>query len=312
MSTPPPKKKQKATDGSAAVTSKQIVFLPIAGAQGKLGKDSVATLEMLVAETVNLLVVERVQRTYNDDDKTVRKQQKKETDEEYTEIVRTFDEARAIKNAAYPSNMTGGNGATRKVVGHAMAQLLHTCSSYPRAEVYFYTNRWVFSFSLRSRSTKLTHRIRHSFGGRLAIHTILQRSEDKSDEADPYKLLEGSVRDVEGNETELSYPVTFPDNFKGVISCGYPLEGKGPLDRREVLRRLKSEAAGLGLKFLFLAGDKDVETPTLVKDLTEIFGEKTRGVKIVAVAGGGHNVWKKLPEDEMERVKGEVHSFLGV
>ncbi|GMI59346.1 hypothetical protein ScalyP_jg7001 [Parmales sp. scaly parma] len=291
MSTPPPKKKQKATDGSAAVTSKQIVFLPIAGAQGKLGKDSVATLEMLVAETVNLLVVERVQRTYNDDDKTVRKQQKKETDEEYTEIVRTFDEARAIKNAAYPSNMTGGNGATAKVIGHAMAQLLHTCSSYPGAEVYFYTN---------------------SFGGRLAIHTILQRSEDKSDEADPYKLLEGSVRDVEGNETELSYPVTFPDYFKGVISCGYPLEGKGPLDRREVLRRLKSEAAGLGLKFLFLAGDKDVETPTLVKDLTEIFGEKTRGVKIVAVAGGGHNVWKKLPEDEMERVKGEVHSFLGV
>lgn len=76
----------------------------------------------------------------------------------------------------------------------------------------------------------------------------------------------------------------------------------------DVLRLLKAET--VGLTFLFLTGDSDAETPTLCEDLNEIFGGDTDGVTIVEVAGGGHSVWKKLAEEEFERVKGEVNAFL--
>jgi len=279
MSSPPAKRHK----------TSQIVLLPIAGSGGKLGKDCTATLEAFTAAHANVTVLDRVQRTYNDDEKTVRKQRKKESDKDYAVVVKEFNDKRATEDALYPKNLTGGNGATAKVVGHATAHLLDACSLHPDADVYFYTS---------------------SFGGRLAVHTVLQRSEDKKDSADPYKLLEGIVLDRAGNDTGTCYPVILPANFKGVITSGYPLEGKGPLDRRDVLRRLKSEA--LDRKFLFLAGDSDPETPTLVEDLEEIFGEQTAGVTVVTVARGGHNVWKKIGEEETERVMGEMSTFLGL
>ena len=280
MSSSPPAKKQKTS---------RIVLLPIAGSGGKLGKDCAATLEAFTAAHANVTILDRVQRTYNDDQKRVRGQRKQESKEDYAVVVTEFNDKRATEDALYPKLLTGGNGATAKVVGHAMAHLLDACTSHPDADVYFYTS---------------------SFGGRVAVHTVLQRTENKKDPADPYKLLEGTVLDREGNDTGECYPVTLPANFKGVITSGYPLEGKGPLDRRDVLRRLKSEASDL--KFLFLAGDKDTETPTLVQDLEEIFGEQTAGVTVVTVAGGGHNVWKKIGEEETERVMGEMTTFLGL
>lgn len=158
----------------------------------------------------------------------MRTQRKKESDEDYAIVARKFNDKRATEDALYPKNLTGGNGATAEVVGHATAHLLDACSSHPDAVVYFYTS---------------------SFGGRLAVHTVLQHSEDKKDEADPYKQLEGVVRDVKGNETELTYPVNLPANFKGVIASGYSLEGKGPLDRRDVLRRLEKKRQPISNSF---------------------------------------------------------------
>lgn len=297
MSSTPPSKRQKISTQKTLTqpsSSNQIILLPIAGAGGNLGKNTTATLDAFTSSHPNVTVVERVQRTYNDDEKTVRKQRKKESDKDYAVVVKEFNDKRRTDDALYPKNLTGGNGATAKVVGHATAHLLDACSSHPDADVYFYTN---------------------SFGGRLAVHTVLQISENKKDEANPYKQLEGVVRDLEGNETELNYPVNLPANFKGVISSGYPLEGKGPLDRRDVLRRLRNEAAAFeaaaGIKFLFLAGDSDPSSPTLVEDLEEIFGEQTKGVTVVAVAGGKHNVWENLGEEETKRVLGEMSTFLG-
>mmetsp|Transcript_19927 Transcript_19927/g.39904 ORF Transcript_19927/g.39904 Transcript_19927/m.39904 type:complete len:293 (+) Transcript_19927:83-961(+) len=292
MPSTPPSKRQKTSSSNQIIPThrRRIILLPIAGAGGKLGENTTATLDAFTASHPNVTVVERVQRTYNDDEKTVRKQRKKESDEDYAMVVKEFNDKRATDDALYPKNLTGGNGATAKVVGHATAHLLDACSSHPDADVYFYTS---------------------SFGGRLAVHTVLQRSENKKDEANPYKQLEGVVRDVEGNETELKYPVNLPSNFKGVIASGYPLEGKGPLDRRDVLRRLRNDAAA-GIKFLFLAGDSDPQSPNLVEDLKEIFGEQTAGVTVVAVAGGKHNVWENAGEEEAERVLGEMTTFLGL
>eukprot|EP00520_Triparma_pacifica_P004205 CAMPEP_0118652568 /NCGR_PEP_ID=MMETSP0785-20121206/11385_1 /TAXON_ID=91992 /ORGANISM="Bolidomonas pacifica, Strain CCMP 1866" /LENGTH=266 /DNA_ID=CAMNT_0006545089 /DNA_START=134 /DNA_END=934 /DNA_ORIENTATION=- len=191
----------------------------------------------------------------------------------------------------FPKLLRGGNGVTPKVLLHTTTAMLDTCAANPDDSVYFYTT---------------------SFGGRAAIHTILQRFEDKKKAAEePHPLMAGPVLDASGLPREgISFPVDLPSNFAGIVSCGYPLYG--PV-RQDLLRSLSDHPRKHNLKLCFVVGDKDKDAPNLVDDMKAIIEDIGGNAKVVHVEGGKHSCFDVTGKDKDQIVAAaveEIREFL--